>query len=64
VRTPNHLAVYALLTVLFSAILENVTEVIVTLNQQSQDALVLQGKALMLSLLTAYAFFRASCDTY
>ncbi|RXW20753.1 hypothetical protein EST38_g5104 [Candolleomyces aberdarensis] len=37
------------------AILENVTEVIVTLNQQSQDALVLQGKALMLSLLTAHS---------
>ncbi|KAJ2931375.1 hypothetical protein H1R20_g5743, partial [Candolleomyces eurysporus] len=37
------------------AILENVTEVVVTLNQQSQDALVLQGKALMLSLLTAHS---------
>ncbi|KAF5315600.1 hypothetical protein D9611_004713 [Ephemerocybe angulata] len=35
-------------------ILENVTEVIVSLNHQSQDALVVQGKSLLLSLLSAH----------
>lgn len=34
------------------AVLENVTEVVVSLNQQSQDALVIQGKGLIVNLLS------------
>lgn len=40
--------------VLGSTMLENVTEVIFSLNHQSQDALVVQGKSLIHSLLSAY----------